>query len=247
MRKRGVALFQIVIRWQLWGLAMFHSTDARGMQAPLRKAAITLFALTLSIPLTAQPALAAAPAVSAAQSAAVLPENAVAARYTVKAGDQLDVFVWGEERMQRQVLVQPDGTFAFPLAGTIRADGRNVSDIADEIRGRIALNYVAAPPDVTVTVRETDGTRFYVLGKVRTPGSFTSGSAPNILQALSMAGGVAEFADTGGAVIMRQTPTGQVMERVRLSKLLKGSRSLDTGALATPLPTLQSGDVLLIP
>lgn len=190
-----------------------------------------------------------------AQAEPKLPAQAVAtaaaagqpARYSVSAGDQLDVFVWGEERMQRQVLVQPDGTFSFPLAGTIRASGRNVSDIADEIRERISLNYTSAPPDVTVSVRETDGTRFYVVGKVRQPGSFTSGTKPNILQALSMAGGTDEFADVGHAVILRQTPQGQVVEPVRLSKLLKGGRSLDAGALSTPLPTLASGDVLVIP
>lgn len=219
---------------------------------------IRAFAAFVSLLAATQPALAqvkaggivgpvVSPVVSGAQSTAAMPDGAAATRYTVRAGDQLDVFVWGEERMQRQVLVQPDGTFAFPLAGTIRADGRNITDIADEIRGRIALNYTAAPPDVTVTVRETDGTRFYVLGKVRTPGSFTSGSAPNVLQALSMAGGTAEFADTGGAVILRQTRNGQVVERIKLSNLLKGARSLNPGALGTPLPTLQSGDVLLIP
>jgi polysaccharide export outer membrane protein len=182
------------------------------------------------------------PAQAVAPAAAAAP-----ARYSVNAGDQLDVFVWGEERMQRQVLVQPDGTFAFPLAGTIRAAGRNVSDIADEIRERISLNYTSAPPDVTVSVRETDGTRFYVVGKVRSPGSFTSGTRPNILQALSMAGGTDEFADVGNAVILRQTPQGQVVEPVRLSKLLKGGRSLEAGVLSTPLPTLASGDVLVIP
>lgn len=192
--------------------------------------------------LGAGPLAAQVPAQAVGPAAAAAPP-----RYTVGTGDQLDVFVWGEERMQRQVLVQPDGTFSFPLAGTIRASGRNVSDIADEIRERISLNYTSAPPDVTVSVRETDGTRFYVVGKVRAPGSFTSGTRPNILQALSMAGGTDEFADTGNAVILRQTPQGQVVERVRLSKLLKGGRSLDTGALSTPLPTLASGDVLVIP
>ncbi|WP_231958049.1 polysaccharide biosynthesis/export family protein [Novosphingobium resinovorum] len=238
---------------------MLQSNDSHRSRTARRSiravaAAASLIALGLAVhPVAAQvkagspagPAI--APAVSGAQSAAAMPDAASATRYKVKAGDQLDVFVWGEERMQRQVLVQPDGTFAFPLAGTIRADGRNVTDIADEIRGRIALNYTAAPPDVTVTVRETDGTRFYVLGKVRTPGSYTSRSVPNILQALSMAGGTAEFADTGSAVILRQTRNGQVVERIQLSKLLKGARSLNSGALGTPLPTLQSGDVLLIP
>lgn len=240
------------------GVHMLQSNDPCRSRAARRSIQAVAAAASLSIvslaahPVAAQVGTPAAPAVSGAQSAARvavpgMPEAASASRYTVKAGDQLDVFVWGEERMQRQVLVQPDGTFAFPLAGTIRADGRNVSDIADEIRGRIALNYTAGPPDVTVTVRETDGTRFYVLGKVRTPGSYTSRSAPNILQALSMAGGTADFADTGGAVILRQTRAGQVVERIQLSKLLKGARSLNSGALGTPLPTLQSGDVLLIP
>ncbi|MYL96605.1 polysaccharide transporter [Novosphingobium sp. FGD1] len=203
-----------------------------------------MFMLVASGTISATPASAGTqvPAQAVAPAAAAAP-----ARYTINTGDQLDVFVWGEERMQRQVLVQPDGTFAFPLAGTIRAAGRNVSDIADEIRERISLNYTSAPPDVTVSVRETEGTRFYVLGKVKQPGSFASGTRPNVLQALSMAGGADEFADIGNAVIMRQTPQGEIVEPVRLKRLLKGGRSLKSGALSNPLPTLSSGDVLIVP
>ncbi|MET0251553.1 MAG: polysaccharide biosynthesis/export family protein [Novosphingobium sp.] len=171
----------------------------------------------------------------------------VSGPYRVNAGDELDVFVWGEDRMQRAVRVQPDGTFAFPLAGTINAVGRGTSDIADEIRERIAVNYRSAPPDVTVSVRDATGMRFYVLGKVRTPGSFTSGKALNILQALSMAGGLADFADIKNAVILRQTASGQTVEPVKLARLLKGGRKLDAGTLPTALPTLSSGDVLVIP
>ncbi|TCM20824.1 polysaccharide export outer membrane protein [Novosphingobium sp. PhB165] len=184
-------------------------------------------------------------AVGAAMAAS--PAGAMTPRYTINAGDSLDVFVWGEDRMQRQVLVQPDGTFSFPLAGTVKASGRNVSDIAAEIRDRISLNYRGTPPDVTVSVRETTGMRFFVVGKVRTPGGFTAGTAPNILQALSMAGGTADFADVKNAVILRQTPRGEVVEPVALNKLLKGGRAMEAGKLAKPLPTLSSGDVLVIP
>ena len=198
--------------------------------------------------------LLAAPLAGVQAQEALLTEAASAAaaagaqpRYMVNAGDELDVFVWGEERMQREVRVQPDGTFAFPLAGTIAASGRNVTDIADEIRERIAVNYRADPPDVTVSVREATGMRFYVVGKVNAPGSYTSGTAPNILQALSMAGGTAEFADVDEAVILRQTPAGPVVEPVELKKLLKGGRALNAGALRVPLPVLSSGDVLVIP
>lgn len=168
-------------------------------------------------------------------------------QYRVNSGDELDVFVWGEDRMQRAVRVQPDGTFAFPLAGTIRAAGRGTSEIADEIRERISVNYRSAPPDVTVSVREATGMRIYVVGKVRTPGTYTSGTALNILQALSMAGGLAEFADIKHAVILRQTADGQVVEPVHLGRLLKGARTLDAGTLGKPLPTLSSGDVLVVP
>jgi polysaccharide biosynthesis/export protein len=189
---------------------------------------------------------------AAAAEKRLVPEHdpavgAAAIQYRVNSGDELDVFVWGEERMQRAVRVQPDGTFAFPLAGTITAVGRGTSEIADEIRERIAINYRDAPPDVTVSVRDATGMRIYVVGKVRTPGTYTSGKALNILQALSMAGGLADFADVKHAVILRQTAAGQVVEPVHLARLLKGARKLDAGALGKPLPTLSSGDVLVVP
>lgn len=210
-------------------------------------AVVVLAVLTTAVPASAQriadqPALATAPA-----AAPPAPAAPAISQYRVNAGDELDVFVWGEERMQRSVRVQPDGTFAFPLAGTIKAVGRNVTDIAAEIRERISVNYRSASPDVTVSVRDATGMRFYVVGKVRTPGSYTSGTAINILQALSMAGGPAEFADIRNAVILRQTPAGQVVEPVQLNAVLKGSRAMNAGSLSKPLPMLQSGDVLVIP
>lgn len=200
---------------------------------------ITGLALTFASPATAQGRT------DEAREAATL--AAPSSQYRVRAGDELDVFVWGEERMQRVVRVQPDGSFAFPLAGTIQASGRGISDIAAEIRERIAVNFRSAAPDVTVSVRTATDMRFYVVGKVRAPGSFTSGTPINILQALSMAGGPADFADMKNAVVLRQTSRGQAVERVALNRLLKGGRVLNAGTLAQALPTLSSGDVLVVP
>ncbi len=175
------------------------------------------------------------------------PAAADALHYRVSAGDELDIFVWGEQGMQRAARVLPDGTFAFPLAGTITAVGRTVDEISRDIRERIAINYRSAPPDVTVTVRDATGLRFYVIGKVRTPGAHTTGRAVDIVQALSMAGGLAEFADVRNAVILRQTPKGQVVEPVELARILKGGRTLEAGPLSRSLPTLRNGDVLVVP
>ncbi|HKX23280.1 MAG TPA: polysaccharide biosynthesis/export family protein [Rhizorhapis sp.] len=183
-------------------------------------------------------------------SAQALPaavQSAPESEYRINVGDELEVLVWGEDRMQRMVRVQPDGSFAFPLAGTIIAAGLTTQDVRAEIQRQLADKYRNGPPDVTVTVREAAGMRFFVVGKVRTPGSYAAGGEINILQALSLAGGLAEFADVKGAVILRKTPQGQVIERVQLARVLKGSRRLDPGTLATPLPVLRSGDVLVIP
>lgn len=167
--------------------------------------------------------------------------------YRINVGDELDVLVWGDERMQRAVRVQPDGTFSFPLAGVVMAAGIAPRDVSLEIQRRLADKYRNGPPDVTVTVRDPEGMRFFVLGKVRTPGSYAAGGSVNIVQALSMAGGLAEFADVKKAIILRRTSEGQVVERVKLAQVLKGSGGLRPGALADPLPVLRSGDVLVIP
>jgi len=183
----------------------------------------------------------AAPVVAAGPSTGLKIEE-----YRINAGDELEVFVWGEERLQRPLRVLPDGSFSFPLAGTIAAEGHTSREVAEIIRERIRDKYRNGPPDVTVTVRDPAGMRFFVLGKVRSPGSYPIGRSVNVAQALSLAGGPAEFADIGNAVILRQTPAGQTVERVSLGDVLKGGRALKTGP-QEPLPTLRIGDVLVVP
>lgn len=215
------------------------------MRERMRWSAATMIgALVVSatVPACAQTTAVAPPPVSPSA-----PGVGSTAEYRIAAGDELDVSVWGEERMQRTVRVLSDGTFAFPLAGTISAVGYTVKDVSMIIRNRIAGNYRTEVPDVTVGLRAAAGTTFYVVGKVRAPGTFATGRAVNVVQALSMAGGVAEFADVKHAVILRQTASGQVVEPVKLTKILTGRRRLEAGVLTEALPILRTGDVLVIP
>jgi polysaccharide biosynthesis/export protein len=224
----------------MWGWSRI-GRHAREQLPTLRGAAwlCTLACLTAALPAGAQ----AQPPIS---GASVADPNA-SAEYRIKAGDELDVSVWGEERMQRTVRVLSDGTFTFPLAGTIPAAGQTVQQVSAAIKDRIAGNYRTAVPDVTVGVRTAASMSFYVVGKVRTPGTYATGTSVNVVQALSMAGGLADFADVKNAVILRQTPGGQVVEPIKLAHILKGGRRLDAGVLAEALPVLRSGDVLVIP
>ena len=135
----------------------------------------------------------------------------------------------------------PDGTISFPLVGQINALGKLPHDVEVAITAGLRPKYRDAVPQVTVSVKNAIGMQFSILGKVRSPGAYTTGHYINILEALALAGGPAEFADTGGVRVVRKS--GQVL-RVRLSDALKGN--ISDRDLAN-LPQVDSGDTVIVP
>ena len=193
--------------------------------------------LLLAVMAAIVPAAAPAQQASTAAPAAGLP-------YRINAGDELDVNVWGEERLQRTVRVLPDGTFSFPLVGQVKALNALPSEIAAAITRGLAPQYRGEVPQVTVSVQNPSGMQFSVIGKVRNPGAFTPERYVNALEALSMAGGPTEFAQIGDIVIIRKVGTGLQAIRVRLSDALKGNVS---GISSAAIPQMEAGDTLVVP
>ncbi len=181
-----------------------------------------------------------------AGSAAAQPSANGSGAYRVNPGDVLEIFVWGEERLQREVRVLPDGTFAFPLAGQIDAKNRLPRELENVISRGLESQYRGAVPQVTVSVKNPSGLQFSVVGKVRNPGTFTPGRYINALEALSIAGGPTEFAQLGGVVIIRKEATGLRAFRVRLNDVLKGSPSANDLS-PSAIPDIQSGDTVVVP
>lgn len=164
--------------------------------------------------------------------------------YRINPGDELDVLVWGDERLQRSVRVLPDGTFAFPLVGQVVAAGRLPSELERIITAGLQPQYRGQVPQVTVSVKNPSGFQFSVVGKVRTPGTFTPGRYVNALEALSIAGGTNEFADLGNIRIIRKSGNDLLTIRVRVVDALRGSG----GRLNTnDIPQILSGDTLVVP
>jgi polysaccharide biosynthesis/export protein len=164
--------------------------------------------------------------------------------YRINPGDEIDVLVWGDERLQRSVRVLPDGTFAFPLVGQVVAAGRLPAELERIITAGLQPQYRGQVPQVTVSVKNPSGFQFSVVGKVRAPGTFTPGRYVNALEALSIAGGATEFADLGNARIIRKAGDNLLTIRVRVVDALRGSG----GRLSTAdIPQIQSGDTLVIP
>lgn len=193
-------------------------------------------------PTTTQPATP-GPAAMAPPRAA--PRPSAASTYRINAGDELEIYVWGEERLQREVKVLPDGTIAFPLVGQIRAQGYLPSEVEALITTGLSAQYVGAVPQVTVSVLVPSGMQFSVMGRVKSPGTFSPGRYVNVLEALSMAGGPSEFANLDNVLVIRKSGSQLNTLSVKLASLFRvggDTRDVAGGAIVQ----IESGDTVIV-
>jgi polysaccharide export outer membrane protein len=158
--------------------------------------------------------------------------------YRLQPGDQIEVSVWGEEELQRTVLIRPDGKFAFPMAGEVTAAGRSPLETQIELTRKL----LAFIPEAVVTVSVTgfEGNKIYVIGQVSKPGSFVMNPKISVLQALSLAGGTTPFAALDDIIVIRGTGADRRVFDFAYSKIIRG-RNLEQNI------QLESGDVVVVP
>jgi polysaccharide export outer membrane protein len=123
--------------------------------------------------------------------------------YKLCPGDLLEVSVWKEEDLQKQVLVAPDGTISLPLVGAITAAGKTIAELRQIISE--GLNNYIADPSVNVSLLKNDGNSIFVIGKVTKPGQYIANRQIDVLQALSLAGGLTVFANESSIHIIRRS------------------------------------------
>lgn len=161
------------------------------------------------------------------------------APYTVKPGDELEVSVWKEPELQRPVLIEPDGTFSFPLCGQIDSHDKTVGQLQQEITQHLAR--FITDPVVTVSLTKIAGNRVYVIGQVTKPGAFVVNPRVDVIQAIAMAGGTTPFASLGNIKIIRRTADGgQEALPFNYNDVVHGNRLSQN-------VTLQAGDVVVVP
>ena len=158
--------------------------------------------------------------------------------YKIEPEDVLEIHVWKEEELQKEVVVRPDGGVSFPLVGTVHAAGKTTSELESALVKQLS-EYI---PDVVVTVavKELNGLRIYVNGKVKNPGEYELGRYVDVLQALSLAGGLTPFADGNDIRILRREEGREVMFRFNYGQVQKG-RKLEQNIV------LQPNDIVLVP
>ncbi len=172
-------------------------------------------------------------------------KSSAASTYRINAGDELEVYVWGEERLQRKVKVLPDGTIAFPLVGQIVVQGYLPKEVEALITTGLSAQYVGAVPPVTVSVLVPSGMQFSVMGRVKSPGTFSPGRDVNVLEALSLAGGPGEFANLDNVLIIRKSGNQLRTLNARLGSLFKvGTDSRDVAG--GNILQIETGDTVIV-
>lgn len=123
--------------------------------------------------------------------------------YLLAPGDLVEITVWKEEGLQQQqILVAPDGNITFPFAGTIMAAGKPISALQEAITSKMAA-YIADPV-VNIKLLQNNGNTIFVIGKVNKPGQFPANRRIDVMQALSLAGGLTVFADDNSINVLRR-------------------------------------------
>jgi polysaccharide export outer membrane protein len=159
--------------------------------------------------------------------------------YLINSGDVLEIFVWNEEELNKQVIVRPDGFISLPLAGQIEAGGKTPDQLEQAIAEALG-KYLKDAPQVTASVIALDGNKIYVLGKVQRPGEFPMNRQTDIMQALALAGGLNQFAAENKIVVLRRDALGKLHATPFEYGEVKGGDDLETNIL------LQSGDVVVV-
>ena len=152
-------------------------------------------------------------------------------------GDVLEIRVYGEPSLTGIHRMADDGSIDFPLVGRIEAQGQTPQKVGELLADRLREGYLVSP-SVSVYVKEYNSRKIFVLGQVKTPGTFPYASGMNVVEAVALAGGFSATANRDFVVVTRDVDGQETRIPVPVGQISKG--------LAANLE-LQSGDIIYVP
>ena len=160
------------------------------------------------------------------------------AEYRIGPQDVVRIDVWKEPDVSRSIPVRPDGKISMPLLNDVQAAGLTSLELAASIRD--GLSKFITNPQVTVTVSDINSRRIFITGEIARQGA--QGLLPNmtVLQAITSAGGLTQFARPKKIYIVRTVDGKQVTFPFDYKGALTGKHP-ETNIL------LQSGDMIVVP
>jgi polysaccharide export outer membrane protein len=194
--------------------------------------------------LIAAPAFAQAPAASAmppdaAAVAAPRPSDPVVpAGYVIGADDVLSIVYWKDKDMSADAKVRPDGRIALPLINEVHAAGLTPEQLHKKLTEE-SKKYME-DANITVVVREINSRRAFITGEVNKPGPYPLTSPTTVMQLISLAGGLRDYANSKKIMIMR-TQNGRQVSLPFNYKDVASGKKLEQNI------QLQPGDTVVVP
>jgi polysaccharide export outer membrane protein len=178
------------------------------------------------------------PATAGTVTTAPLSTSVKDSDYVIGTEDVLQVSVWKEPDVSSSVPVRSDGKISLPLLGDVQAAGMTPTLLAADISVR--LKEFMAAPRVTVIVTAMNSRRAYVMGQVMRQGAVAVVANLTVLQAISSAGGVAQYANVKKIYILRTEGGKQRRIPFNYEAVIKG-RDPEQNIILKP------GDTIVVP
>jgi polysaccharide biosynthesis/export protein len=161
-------------------------------------------------------------AIAQGTTSMALPANSgVPDDYVIGIGDVLQISVWHEpDASVPLATVRPDGKISVPLLKEIEIAG--LSPTAAEKKLADGLSRYIHNADVTVIIREMHSRKAYLVGGVRTVGLVELRRPITILQALTEAGGITDYAKRKQIYVLRTVAGRQTKLPFNYDAVIKG-------------------------
>lgn len=159
--------------------------------------------------------------------------------YVIGENDVLDIDVWKEKEISRQVPVRPDGKISLPLIGEMQASGLTPLQLQENVTEH--LKTYIDNPEVTVIVDDPRSHQFNIVGQVARPGAYPLSESMTVLDAIAEAGGFKDFAKETKIYVLRPAPGGiRVRILFNYKKVIRGD-NLQENVMLKP------GDTIVVP
>lgn len=156
--------------------------------------------------------------------------------YIIGPQDNLEINVFQVMDLTKTVRVESSGMILLPLIGQVRASGRTVKDLSDEIAQKLGEKYVKDPL-VTVTVMESASQKVTVDGAVTQPGIYPISGNTTLSQAVALARGTIEDANLRQVAVFRNEGEKRMAAVFDLSAIRAGR---------LPDPPVYANDVIVV-
>jgi polysaccharide biosynthesis/export protein len=164
-----------------------------------------------------------------------LPDSA---SYKIGEQDVLNITVWKEPQLSGPVVVRPDGKISVPLIDEVQAAGLTPMELQNQLLEK--FRPFLAVPKVSVSIREVNSRKVYVIGQVGHAGTFHINNNTTVLQVLTDAGGLRDYANPKKIYVMRTVNGKPVRFPFHYDAVLKGQHYEEN-------ILLQPGDTIVVP